>query len=166
MIEMLRIDERLVHGQVAVSWSKVLGITHLVVINERVAKNEMQKMTLKLAVPNNVKFIVKNIEEGIQIINDPRGQAFRMLVIVENFQDALVICQNVSTIKVINIGNYGLLPINQHGGKQKEFATAVRVTEEDVQIIREIAQLTIPFEAQLTPDAPKKDVRKLLKGDV
>lgn len=165
MIKMVRIDERLVHGQVAVSWSKVLGITHLVVINDRVSENDMQKMTLKMAVPENIKFLVKNVSDGIKLLNDPRVENFHLMVVVENFKDALAVAKSVAGIKLINIGNYGLLPVNQHGGYQKEIASAVRVDEEDLKMIKAIAELQIPFEAQLTPDASVKNIRKLMKGE-
>lgn len=164
MIKMVRVDERLVHGQVAVSWSKVLGITHLVVINDRVAKNEMQKMTLKMAVPENIKFLVKGVEEGIALLNDPRIENFTLMVVIENFTDAFEIVKRVPGIEILNVGNYGLLPVNQRGNEQKEIASAVRVDAEDLSIIKMIAELNIPFEAQLTPDAPKKNMKKIMKG--
>lgn len=165
MIKMLRIDERLIHGQVAVSWSKVLGITHLVVVNDRVAQNEMQKMTLKMAVPENIRFLVKDVASGIQLLNDSRTKNLAMMVVVDNLRDALKIGENVKWIECINIGNYGLLPINQHGLPQTELASAVRVDEEDVNVIKAIAELPPLFEAQLTPDAPKKNIKKIIKED-
>ncbi|MCB6322898.1 PTS sugar transporter subunit IIB, partial [Bacteroides thetaiotaomicron] len=51
MIKMLRIDERLIHGQVAVVWSKALSITHIIVANDDVVNNELQITSMKMAVP-------------------------------------------------------------------------------------------------------------------
>ncbi|MHC5375539.1 PTS sugar transporter subunit IIB [Enterococcus sp. LJL120] len=160
MIKMLRVDERLVHGQVAVAWSKVLGITHLVVVNNRVFENDLQKSTLKMAVPENVKFIVKDVAGGITLLNDSRTETMSLMVVVENFQDALELAKHVKNIELINVGNYGLLPINQKSGEQTELAPAVRVSKVDESIIKEIAQLDIPFVAQLTPDSNKKNLKK------
>lgn len=59
MIKMLRIDDRLIHGQIAVVWSKELGVDRIVVANDKVAVNDVQKATLKMAAPasGNGEFI-------------------------------------------------------------------------------------------------------------
>lgn len=163
MIKMLRIDERLIHGQVAVAWTKVLSTTHLVVINDRVFQNDLQKSSLKMAVPENIKFIVKDVEGGITLLNDPRTENMNLMVVVENFKDALDIASKVHSIELINVGNYGLLPINQKGGPQTEIASAVKVSEEDRQFIHKIAELPFPFVAQLTPDGSKKNMKNIGK---
>lgn len=165
MINMLRIDERLIHGQTAVVWSKVLKISHIMVANDDVANNETQQVTMKMAVPDNLKFICRGVDESISILKDPRAAKFDLFVVVQNFSDALKIAQAVKNqIKLINVGNYGLLPINQHGNKQEKIATAVEVDKRDLEEIRQLADLGITFEAQLTPDSQTKNFRKIYGG--
>ena len=55
MIVCLRVDERLIHGQVAMTWTKELKLNGLVVASDEAASNELQKMTLKMAVPEGIK---------------------------------------------------------------------------------------------------------------
>ena len=52
MITQIRVDDRLIHGQVAVVWTKELNAPLLVVANDSAAQNEVTQMTLKIAVPN------------------------------------------------------------------------------------------------------------------
>ncbi|HAQ1244562.1 TPA: PTS sugar transporter subunit IIB, partial [Enterococcus faecium] len=52
MIKAVRIDERLIHGQVAMTWTKSLNLTGLVVASDEAATNDIQKMTLKMAAPS------------------------------------------------------------------------------------------------------------------
>ncbi|KAA5806021.1 PTS system mannose/fructose/N-acetylgalactosamine-transporter subunit IIB [Thermoanaerobacterium thermosaccharolyticum] len=164
MIKMLRIDERLIHGQVAVAWSKVLKITHIVLINDNVVKNEIQKMTLKMAVPDGVKLAIKSVKEGIELLHDPRTQIMQIMVVVSNPYDALAVAQNVEGIELINVGNYGLFPSKSKKPK-RDLVTCVRVDEDEISVLKKISELGIPFEAQLTPDSSKKDMIKLLKGE-
>ena len=49
MVKALRVDERLIHGQVAMAWTRDLGIQGIMVADDEAASNEMQKMTLKMA---------------------------------------------------------------------------------------------------------------------
>ena len=55
MISMMRIDDRLIHGQVAVMWSKELGISRIIVASDAIASNEIQVSALKMAAPAGVK---------------------------------------------------------------------------------------------------------------
>lgn len=65
MISMVRIDDRLVHGQVAVKWSKQLSVSRIVVVSDSIAQNEIQVSALKMAAPANCKgSCVRNREGG------------------------------------------------------------------------------------------------------
>lgn len=164
MIKMLRIDERLIHGQVAIAWSKVLKITHIVLINNEVVKNEIQKMTLKMAVPDGVKLAIKGVEDGIELLKDTRTENMQILVVVGNPMDALAVAGKTKGIALVNIGNYGLFP-SKNGKPKKELVTCVRADEDEIAVLKKIGELGLPFEAQLTPDSSKKDMIKLLKGE-
>ncbi len=50
----IRIDDRLIHGQVATMWTNNLGATRIMVINDEVANNDLQKSVLRMAAPSNV----------------------------------------------------------------------------------------------------------------
>lgn len=70
MIVCLRVDERLIHGQVAMTWTKELKLNGLVVASDEAASNELQKMTLKMAVPEGIKCIIKSVEDVTTILDD------------------------------------------------------------------------------------------------
>ena len=164
MIDMLRVDERLIHGQVAVAWTKTLNITHIVLVNDEVVNNEMQKMTLKMAVPSGVKFMIKNIADGIALLNDPRIEKIKVLVVVASPQDALTLLKSVKKVSLVNLGNFGLFP-SKDGRPKKEIANCVKVTEDALDQLKKIDALGFKIEAQLTPDATKKNINKILKGE-
>ena len=54
MIKMMRVDDRLIHGQVAVMWSKELGIQRIIVASDTIAANTIQVNALKMAAPAGV----------------------------------------------------------------------------------------------------------------
>lgn len=163
MIKMLRIDERLIHGQVAVVWSKAMSITHILVANDDVVKNDLQVSSMKMAVPDDIKFLARTLDDSIKILNNPKAKNLAMMVVVRNFKDALIIAQSVSDIELINVGNYGLLPINQHNKPQKQIDDTIKVDEDDLNYIKQIADLDFPFVSQLTPDSSKKNFKRIYK---
>lgn len=164
MIKILRVDDRLIHGQVAVAWSKVLNISHIVLVDEEVVKNELQKMTLKMAVPQGIKFIASNTEDGIKLLKDPRTKKLKIMIVVRDLGIALKLAENLPDIEVINLGNYGMVA-RKGANPKKPLLKTVRVDDEDIKILEKIAKLGLPFEAQLTPDSAKKNVLSLLKGE-
>ncbi len=161
MISMLRIDERLIHGQVAVAWTKSLRITHIVVINDEISKIEMQKQILKMAAPPNVKVAIKDIEGGLQLLKDPRTKDLNILVVVKNVKDAYTIVQKFDDIKVVNIGNCGFFAKEK---ECKEFSKYVRLTEEDISLLKQINN-KIPVEMQITPEFKAVNFEKMMKGE-
>lgn len=74
MIISIRVDERLIHGQVALVWTKEFNTTHIVVANDEAATNNLQQMTLKMATPTGVKLLIKSVEDSKRIFNDPRAK--------------------------------------------------------------------------------------------
>ena len=58
MIVNVRIDERLIHGQVATMWTNHLKVNRIMVVDNVVVKNEMEKDVLKMAKPNSVKLSI------------------------------------------------------------------------------------------------------------
>lgn len=107
MITQIRVDDRLIHGQVAVVWTKELNAPLLVVANDEAAKNEVMQMTLKMAVPNGMKLLIRSVEDAIKVFNDPRGKDKRMFVIVNSVSDATKIAKEVSDIESVNVANAG-----------------------------------------------------------
>lgn len=65
MIKLLRVDHRLLHGQVAFSWTQGLGADCILITNDDVPKNDIRKTTIKLAKPAGVKLVIKTIEDAI-----------------------------------------------------------------------------------------------------
>ncbi|KRL14784.1 phosphotransferase enzyme IIB component [Schleiferilactobacillus perolens DSM 12744] len=109
MIQALRVDERLIHGQIAMVWSRELNLDGIVVANDAAAENEAQQMALKMAVPNGIKVIVKSIDGAIELLQDPRADKMKLFVLVRTVADAEKLAEALPApkIKYVNIGNVG-----------------------------------------------------------
>ena len=120
MIVCLRVDERLIHGQVAMTWTKELKLNGLVVASDEAASNELQKMTLKMAVPEGIKCIIKSVEDVTTILDDPRSESMRLMVLVPMVKDAVTLCKRYKNIEMVNIGALPghIFPGNTGNGKE------------------------------------------------
>ena len=66
MIKALRVDHRLVHGQVAFTWTHFLAATRIIVIDDKAAGDDFQKMALNMAKPAGVKLNVFSVEKALE----------------------------------------------------------------------------------------------------
>ena len=57
MIKLLRVDHRLLHGQVAMTWTQELDTNCILIACDAVVKDDVRKTTLKLARPAGVKWL-------------------------------------------------------------------------------------------------------------
>ena len=76
MIKLTRIDDRLVHGQVSFTWVPALGADCLIVANDKIAKDDFQKMTLGLAKPAKVKLLIKPVSDAVSFLNDEKNKSY------------------------------------------------------------------------------------------
>lgn len=165
MIKMMRVDERLIHGQVAVVWSKYLGADRIVVANDEVVKNEMQMMALKMAVPSSIKANIKSVDDAIKILNDPRGEKFKIFVVVGSPKDACKVAQSVKGIELINIGNYGRMEQTSgaSGEKREKLDNNVYITEEDRKYLKELTEYDAKVNVQVVPTEVEKLLKNIIK---
>ena len=66
MIKSLRVDHRLLHGQVAFSWTSHLGADCILLASDSLLNDELRLTTVKIARPPGIRLVAKNIDDSIQ----------------------------------------------------------------------------------------------------
>lgn len=83
MIKLLRVDHRLLHGQVAMTWTQELDTNCILIACDAVVKDDVRKTTLKLARPAGVKLVIKSVDDSIEAlrsgVTDKYRKASKML---------------------------------------------------------------------------------------
>jgi PTS system mannose-specific IIB component len=162
MIVALRVDDRLIHGQIAMAWSKDLGIKGIVVANDAAAKDEMQKMTLKMAVPANIKLLIKSIDEAIGVINNPKASKMRILVLTRNIKDALKISENTKGIEYMNIGNVGRFD-GIDASEKTTISSTVMLTNDEIDSLKKLVEIYPDTSLQVVPSDEKKPMKDIIQ---
>jgi fructoselysine and glucoselysine-specific PTS system IIB component len=156
MIKLTRIDDRLVHGQVAFTWTPSLDVDCLLVANDKVVKDEFQKMTLNLGKPSRIKLLIKSVADAATFLNDERSKPLKILVLVNNVKDAGAMVALVPEITSINLGG-----LRSKDGS-KLISKAFAVNEEDIVIIRELLEKGVELEVRQVPTDHKQLVKELI----
>ena len=157
-IVMCRVDERGFHGQVAASWTNTLNASRIMVVDDMAAKDDIQKMALKMACPSSAKLSILPVEKAVARLNDPANYVGeRLFVIFKNTDNLRRAIDAGAPITKVTIGN-----ISNKVGSQLLFKS-VSVSKQDKENILYIASKGVEVTGQQVPADPKEDVVKLLE---
>lgn len=145
----IRIDDRLIHGQVATMWTNELGATRIMVINDEVANNDMQKSLLRMAAPPNVSTSIITKETAVKNISDGKYKGQKVFIVVKSPLDILYLLNNRLDIKEINVGNMSAK------SNTEVIKTTISVTKEEKEAFKELIERGVEVTAIMTPGAPK-----------
>ena len=93
MIKKLRVDHRLLHGQVAFSWTSALNADCILIACDAVVSDELRKTTMKTAKPNGVKLVIKSISDSVKALNSGVTDKYKLFIVVESIADAATLIQ-------------------------------------------------------------------------
>jgi fructoselysine/glucoselysine PTS system EIIB component len=146
MIKLLRVDHRLLHGQVAFSWTQNIGADCILIANDDVPVNELRKTTIKLAKPHGVKLVIKNIEDSIKALKSGITDKYKLFIVVESVSDAERIVSAYSEIKQVNLGGIKV----REGARN--ISKAINLLPEEEELIRKMVTQGVEVEIRQVPN--------------
>lgn len=155
MIKMLRVDYRLIHGQVAVSWTANLAADAILLVSDTLENDPIRQETLLLAKPANIKLVAKNTADAIEVLQSGKTDKYKLFIVCETIESAAKIAKTCD-IKEINLGNVAFA-----SGKQK-LDKAIYLNHEETRILKEMINQGIKVFIQMVPSDRQIDVASLL----
>ncbi|OED43962.1 PTS N-acetylgalactosamine transporter subunit IIB [Endozoicomonas sp. (ex Bugula neritina AB1)] len=143
-IVLVRIDNRLIHGQVAVTWSHHAGGNLILVANDDVSQDSVRQNLMDMAAPTEMATRYFSIQKTIDVIHKA-SPAQKIVLIVETPQDVLKLVKGGVPFKQVNVGN-----MHFHEGKQQVHKT-VSVDQSDVDAFRQLSELGVECSIQRVP---------------
>jgi len=159
MIKIMRVDERLIHGQIAMVWSKETGVDGIVVANDATAENPTQQMALKMAVPSGIKVIVKSIDGATALLTDPRAKNMKLFVLVRTVEDAEKLAEKVSDIDYVNLGNVGKASTDP----KTTLTQFVMLTKPEIESLKKLVEIYPDTALQNLPSDKKEKATDYIK---
>lgn len=152
-----RIDTRLLHGQVATTWTKSTNPDRIIVVSDNVAHDELRKNMIIQAAPPGVKAHVVPIDKMISVAKDPRFGTTKALLLFETPQDALKAIQGGVDVKTLNVGSMA------HSQGKVAVTKALAFDKDDVKTMREIEKLGVKFDVRKVPADSPENMDAILK---
>lgn len=144
----MRIDDRLIHGQIVTAWISDSKAGAIIVADDAAAKDPTQQMLLKLAVPAKIKLIVASVEKAAELLKTD-GSDTKVLLIVRNPKTALALLEQGFYIERINVGN---ISNAKSAVGRKRLLPYIYVEPLDVENLKAIAQKNISLDVRAVPN--------------
>lgn len=158
MIVLSRIDDRLIHGQVTVGWSRYLNIEKIVVISDELAEDENQRSFLAMAVPENAAFDMGTVDQVAERLKDPAYTAPRTLLLAASpIEFRRLILEKGVPLTEINVG--GL----RYVGGRHQVCDGIHLTDEALEDLKALHDAGVLVEVRIIPSAEKKRLFDLYK---
>ena len=128
-IVLVRVDDRLVHGQIIEAWVPFCRATAIIVANDEAACNRIQKMAIESCASKSVSIKVETIKDAAHDIASPLMDNENIIVIVSNLRDIIRLKSWGIKFPSVNIGN--LHHNGNHKGEYMRLSPSVFIDKED-----------------------------------
>lgn len=152
----LRVDDRLIHGQVIAGWARPLGIDRVVLASDRLSRDEWSCNAYRLAIPEGIDFCCCTIAECVRRIRG--GNRHRTMIVVESMNEASALVQGGLAVPEVNVGGLGY-----HEGT-REVASYIHLSPDDIDSVVTLHNLGVRVTGKQLPNSVAVDVVKKLAG--
>ncbi len=152
----IRIDERLIHGQVAAMWTGSLKASRIMVVDNEVVKNDFQKRMLKMACPQNIKLSILDTATAANNVGIQKYGDDRIFVIVKGPETLVDLIGCGFPVKTVTVGNMS------SGPDTRQISKTINITAEDEKAFNSLHSRNVQLYAQMIPSAEKQDFISML----
>jgi len=156
-IVLARIDNRLIHGQVLESWVPHVHADCIVVANDLVAGNPLQKLLMEAAVPKKLRVVIETLVRAAALLADDALLNRKILLLLATSQDALALHRLGVGFDKLNLGNL-------HGGQGRQrVSCTIALDPVDVDNLRLLEAEGVRVVSQCIPLDREQDWKKLIQ---
>jgi PTS system mannose-specific IIB component/fructoselysine and glucoselysine-specific PTS system IIB component len=157
-VELFRIDDRLIHGQVVVGWGQTLGIAFIVLADDEVRANDWEQELYRMGVPPSVGVIFASVDEAAARLAEWQGDSRRSIVLTGDVASmARLVAGSNGTVKKVNVGG-----VHYREGR-RERLRYVYLNDDEANALRKLAQGGVEVTAQDVPTGTRVGSAELLK---
>lgn len=155
-ISLIRIDFRLIHGQVVTQWVKQAGADRIIIVNDTLSKDDFMGSVYKMAAPSGIKVDIYGIDDAIQEWNTDQFGKGTVLMLFKNVEDASTMQEKGFPISSLQIGGLG------GGAGRMNTSTGVTFDAKDVQLLKEMRAKGSEIYIHVVPSQSKYDIDSVI----
>ncbi|MCK4533743.1 PTS sugar transporter subunit IIB [bacterium] len=154
---LIRIDDRLIHGQIVEGWLKHIDVNCIMIVNDKISRDPMQKVLFKMVVPSYIKVEVFSFEEVAEKVKNKYFDKYNFLILVTSPHDVLRLIKVGLELDSVNVGG-----MHYSSGK-KYILPSISIDEEDKNAFLKLEHLGVNLEVRLLPLDDRKNIMDYIK---
>ncbi len=158
-IEMYRIDDRLIHGQVVVGWGQPLDLQFIVLVDEEVASSDWEQELYRMGVPPEMDVYFESIDSAASRLATYQADARPGLVLTGDIETMARLVEGTGTIRAVNLGG-----IHHKPGRVQRLRYVFLTPAEEASL-RALARDGVAVSAQDVPAARPLPLDEVLGGE-
>jgi len=156
MIVLARIDDRLIHGQVAVGWVRHLQADCILVANDAIAADPMQRALLPMAVPPEIEVGIYKVAEAAKRLAAGAHKDRKAILLFAGPVDVVAFLAQGGKLESLNVGGMRFAP------GRIQVLQAISVGPAEIKAFHTLHQQGLPMAVQMVPTDPMQDVMRFL----
>lgn len=157
-IVLVRVDSRLIHGQVLEGWIPYTGTTMVIVADDKVVANPIQKKVMEIAVPEEIKLKIETVDEAISDLESGLYDSERIMLIFSSPHDACLACKKGIKCASVNLGNVNYCP------GRRQVTASIALDDDDIRDLRELISAGIGIDVRGIPWEKPKEIEEVINS--
>jgi PTS system mannose-specific IIB component len=158
-LRLVRIDDRLIHGQVVAGWLRTLGAQRIVIVDDATARDEFLREVLTLAAPQGAAVEVCGLADGAARCIALAGTPEPVIVLARSPRTIVALRQAGVPIEVVDLGGMGA------GAGRRRLHKTISVSPDELTELRELERMGTRVEIQIVADDRPIPFRSLDSGN-
>ena len=159
MICDVRIDDRLIHGQVCGFWIPQYNLERIAIVDDEIVNDQARKTALKFGCPEKCKLSIFNVESAVDKFNRNIDAGIRVMILVSSPIPLLKMVEKGYKINEITVGNMSTKP------NAKQVRKTIFVSPEEKEAFIKLSEHGVKIISQMVPSEPREniiaDIRKV-----
>ena len=157
-VELMRIDDRLIHGQVVVGWGQPLDIDFIVLVDDEVASSDWEQELYRMGVPPEMEVVFASVDDAARLLPQYEADARRGIVLTGDISSMRRLVEANGHIRKVNLGG-----IHHRAGRVQRLRYVFLAPAEEAEL-RAMASSGIEITAQDVPSARPVPLASVLDG--
>lgn len=158
-LDLFRIDDRLIHGQVVVGWGQPLDLRFIVLVNDEVAGSDWEQELYRMGVPPDMDVYFDRVDDAVRHLERYQGDARRGLLLTGDIATMSRLVDATGAIGQVNLGG-----IHHRPGRVQRLRYVFLTPEEEAELLA-LASRGVEVTAQDVPAARPVPLSEVLNGE-
>lgn len=142
-LRLVRVDDRLIHGQVAAIWLKTVGASRIIIVDDRTARDDFLREVIELSAPTGVAVEIHDVAGGAERVKEAAAADEAAFVLMRSPVTALRLREMGVPFDVLNIGGIGA------GPDRKPLYRNISASQDELEALRRLEQMGTRVELRI-----------------